>query len=252
VNVLIAQGKSRGFAFGDKGSTSGYRIPRHHFMQQGVANPEKHFAKVLHTKHQAIETQVAAGRIDAGADYNRNRKAMIEQGLISAECSRVISERSRVIWKSAPLPNDAFAVQAVQPPGRPQRPQPLPAWGWAACVACGAGDRADALSGGEREKVALARLLVQRPRLVLADETTASLDPQAAEAACALLRQAAAGAMLISVVHDPALVPLLGDRVIGLRAGRVVFDQPLGGLAPDSLAALYRPSADSEPVGLRP
>jgi phosphate/phosphite/phosphonate ABC transporter binding protein len=266
VNELIAQGKSRSFAFGDKGSTSGYRIPRHHFMQQGAANPEKHFAKVLYTKHQAIETQVAAGRIDAGADYNRKRNAMIEQGLISAECSRVISERSRVIserscviserscviWKSAPLPNDAFAVQAVQPPGRPQRPQPLPAWGWAACVACGAGDRADALSGGERQKVALARLLVQRPRLVLADEPTASLDPQAAEAASALLRQSAAGATLISVVHDPALVPLLGDRVIGLRAGQVLFGQPLGGLAPDLLAALYRPSAESEPVGLRP
>jgi phosphonate transport system substrate-binding protein len=96
VNELIAQGKSRTFAFGDKGSTSGYRIPLHHFMQQGVADPEKHFAKVLYTKHQAIETQVAAGQIDAGADYNRNRNAMIEQGLISAE-------RSRVIWQSAPL-----------------------------------------------------------------------------------------------------------------------------------------------------
>jgi len=108
------------------------------------------------------------------------------------------------------------------------------------------------LSGGERQKVALARLLVQRPRLVLADEPTASLDPQAAEAASALLRQSAAGATLISVVHDPALVPLLGDRVIGLRAGQVLFGQPLGGLAPDLLAALYRPSAESEPVGLRP
>jgi phosphonate transport system substrate-binding protein len=103
---LVAQGARRSFAFGDKGSTSGYLIPLHFFMQQGVADPEKHFAKVLYTKHQAIETQVAAGLLDAGADYNRNRNAMIEQGLIKAE-------RSRVIWQSAPLPNDAVAVSAA-------------------------------------------------------------------------------------------------------------------------------------------
>jgi phosphonate transport system substrate-binding protein len=103
---LVAQGARRSFAFGDKGSTSGYLIPLHFFMQQGVADPEKHFAKVLYTKHQAIETQVAAGQLDAGADYNRNRNAMIEQGLIKAE-------RSRVIWQSAPLPNDAVAVSAA-------------------------------------------------------------------------------------------------------------------------------------------
>ncbi len=94
--------KGKTFAFGDKGSTSGYLIPLHHFQQQGI-NPDTYFSKVIYTKHQAIETQVAAGQLDAGADYNRNRTAMIEQGLIKAE-------RSVVIWQSAPLPNDAFAV----------------------------------------------------------------------------------------------------------------------------------------------
>ena len=97
--------KGRSFAFGDKGSTSGYLIPLHYFMTQGI-DPEKHFSKVLYTKHQAIETQVTQGALDAGADYNRNRNAMIEQGLIRAE-------RSVVIWQSAPLPNDAFAVSAA-------------------------------------------------------------------------------------------------------------------------------------------
>lgn len=104
-DLLGAKGKGRTFAFGDKGSTSGYLIPLHFFMQQGI-DPEKHFARVLYTKHQAIETQVAAGQIDAGADYNRNRTAMIDQGLIQAE-------RSKVIWQSAPLPNDAVAVSEV-------------------------------------------------------------------------------------------------------------------------------------------
>ncbi len=98
----VADLKGKTFAFGDKGSTSGYLIPLHYFMTQGI-EPESYFSKVLYTKHQAIETQVAAGQLDAGADYNRNRNAMIEQGLIKAE-------QSRVIWQSAPLPNDAFAV----------------------------------------------------------------------------------------------------------------------------------------------
>jgi phosphonate transport system substrate-binding protein len=82
----IADLKGRTFAFGDKGSTSGYLIPLHFFMTQGI-DPETHFARILHTRHQAIETQVAQGALDAGADYNRNRNAMIEQGLIRAEQS---------------------------------------------------------------------------------------------------------------------------------------------------------------------
>jgi phosphonate transport system substrate-binding protein len=94
--------KGRTFAFGDKGSTSGYLIPLHYFMTQGI-DPETYFSKVLYTSHQAIETQVTRGALDAGADYNRNRNAMIEQGLIKADASRII-------WQSAPLPNDAFAV----------------------------------------------------------------------------------------------------------------------------------------------
>jgi phosphonate transport system substrate-binding protein len=101
----VADLKGKTFAFGDKGSTSGYLIPYHYFMQQGI-DPDKYFSKVLYTKHQAIETQVAAGQLDAGADYNRNRNAMIEAGLIKPE-------RSKIIWQSAPLPNDAVAVSST-------------------------------------------------------------------------------------------------------------------------------------------
>lgn len=104
-DLVGPKGKGRTFAFGDKGSTSGYLIPRHFFMQQGV-DPDKHFSRVIYTKHQAIQTQVSAGQLDAGADYNRNRTAMIEQGLIKAE-------RSKIIWQSPPLPNDAVAVSAA-------------------------------------------------------------------------------------------------------------------------------------------
>ena len=98
----IADLKGKTFAFGDKGSTSGFLIPFHFFMTQGI-NPETYFSKIIHTSHQAIETQVTQGNIDAGADYNRNRNMMIEQGLIKPS-------QSIVIWQSSPLPNDAFAV----------------------------------------------------------------------------------------------------------------------------------------------
>lgn len=97
--------KGKTFAFGDKGSTSGYLIPIHQFMKMGINDPEKFFSKTIYTKHQAIETEVTRGELDAGADYDRNRNAMIEQGLIKAA-------DSKIIWTSAPLPNDAVAVSA--------------------------------------------------------------------------------------------------------------------------------------------
>src|SRR5688500_15272786 len=63
-DLIGPKGRGRSFAFGDKGSTSGYLIPLHYFMQQGI-DPERHFGRVVYTKHQAIQTQVTAGQIDA-------------------------------------------------------------------------------------------------------------------------------------------------------------------------------------------
>lgn len=100
--------------------------------------------------------------------------------------------------------------------------------------------RCDRLSGGERQKVAMARLLMQNPQLVLADEPTAALDPAAAEQSCALLLKAAQQATLITVVHNTALLPLLADRVLGLRQGRVVFDLPTSQVNDMVLNQLYQ------------
>ncbi len=100
----VADLKGRTFAFGDKGSTSGYLIPYHYFQQNGI-DPERYLGRVLNTRHQAIEMQVTRGEIDAGADYNRNRDAMISEGLIRPQ-------DSVVFWTSDPLPNDAVAVRA--------------------------------------------------------------------------------------------------------------------------------------------
>lgn len=102
-----------------------------------------------------------------------------------------------------------------------------------------AATRADKLSGGERQKVAIARLLLQGPRLILADEPTAALDPSAAAEVCQLLVKAAAGATLISVVHNLALLPLLADRVIGLKQGQMAFDLPIVAVDEKKLLDFY-------------
>lgn len=99
--------------------------------------------------------------------------------------------------------------------------------------------RADRLSGGERQKVSLARLRLQRPKLLLADEPTSALDPAAAQQACDALVSLAAQATLLTVVHDTDLLPHLAERVIGLREGRLMFDVSLKDLSPDLLKRLY-------------
>lgn len=97
--------------------------------------------------------------------------------------------------------------------------------------------RTDELSGGEQQRVAIARLLVQQPDLVLADEPTASVDPQLADDMLALLCEG--DNTLIVSVHDPALALRHVGRLIGLRSGRVVLDEPAHAVAEADLAGFY-------------
>lgn len=116
-------------------------------------------------------------------------------------------------------------------------------------LASRADTRADHLSGGERQKVALARLQLQRPRLVLADEPTSALDPAATARVCAALMSAVAGPgrTLLTVVHDLDLLPRLATRVIGMAAGRLQWDLPIDDVAPPLLNALYGHCPDIAP-----
>ena len=86
--------------------------------------------------------------------------------------------------------------------------------------------RADQLSGGEKQRVAVGRALLKRPRFCFADEPTGSLDWGHGEQVIRLLHSAVhdRGAVLFLVGHDPRLVPY-ADRVLHLVDGRL-SDEP--------------------------
>jgi phosphonate transport system ATP-binding protein len=81
-----------------------------------------------------------------------------------------------------------------------------------------------ALSGGEQQRVAIARVLIQAPRLLLADEPVASLDPDTAEDVLDLLTglTKARGMALICSLHQPDLAARYFDRIIAVQAGALV------------------------------
>ncbi len=101
--------------------------------------------------------------------------------------------------------------------------------------------RVDRLSGGEQQRVALGRLLVQNPQVVLADEPVASLDPALAEEMIQLLSNLARrdGKTLVVSLHTPQLARDHFDRIVGLREGSIAFDMPMNDLDSGTLAALY-------------
>jgi phosphonate transport system ATP-binding protein len=86
--------------------------------------------------------------------------------------------------------------------------------------------RAEALSGGQQQRVAIARALMQDPKIILADEPIASLDPMNAQVVMDALRRIHEedGRMVIANLHTLDTARRYCDRVIGMRDGRIVFD----------------------------
>ena len=108
--------------------------------------------------------------------------------------------------------------------------------------------RADQLSGGQQQRVALARTLAQDPKIILADEPVAALDPvtarQVMEDFVRINREM--GISILLNIHHVELALEYASRVIGIRAGEIVYDGPASQVDQAVLDGIYRESASGE------
>jgi phosphonate transport system ATP-binding protein len=102
--------------------------------------------------------------------------------------------------------------------------------------------RADELSGGEQQRVAIARTLMQRPAIILGDEPVSNLDPKLSRLVLDILKRVCRedGITALVSLHTLELTREYADRVIGLKTGEIVFDGPTSRLTDTAVEAIYQ------------
>jgi phosphonate transport system ATP-binding protein len=101
--------------------------------------------------------------------------------------------------------------------------------------------RTDTLSGGQKQRVGIARALAQKPKVILADEPVASLDPKTSRTVLTFLKQASRelGISVICNLHQIEYAREFGERIVGVSAGRIVFEGGPDALTDDVLHRIY-------------
>jgi phosphonate transport system ATP-binding protein len=102
-------------------------------------------------------------------------------------------------------------------------------------------NRADRLSGGEQQRVGIARALAQQPQVMLADEPVASLDPKTSRVVLSYLKQSCkeSNIAVLCNLHQIDYALEFGERIVGLSAGEVVYDGAPSGVTADVIRRIY-------------
>ena len=103
-------------------------------------------------------------------------------------------------------------------------------------------ERVDELSGGQRQRVGIARAVIQKPKMLLADEPTSSLDPETSRDVMELLTHVAddRDVPVLINIHEVGLAERYADRILGLTAGELVFDGTPSELTDEAKDVVYR------------
>lgn len=102
--------------------------------------------------------------------------------------------------------------------------------------------RVDQLSGGQQQRVAIARTFMQDPQIILADEPIASLDPVTTKEVMDDLKKLNRdfGITVIANLHSVPLALEYSDRIVGLRAGKLVYNQPIAAVKETDFESIYK------------